>query len=157
MAHSPRKIHFFIRIPQKPCLDNLQGRAYSMRETAAGRLLLCGLRAIIQVYRGVSIKEYYGERKNQSVADLVPRGIYGGTDRLHYVLSFATHWKNGAQSSARSQAVMQLVNSALAKVHLGPLSEHLIRKLAHFFGVCAGRLSADALRPRVHKVFLCAT
>ena len=27
---------------------------------------------------------------------------------------------------------MQLVNSALAKVHLGPLSEHLIRKLAHF-------------------------
>ena len=27
---------------------------------------------------------------------------------------------------------MQLVNGALAKVHLGPLSEHLIRKLAHF-------------------------
>ena len=102
-----------------------------MRKTAAGRLLLCGLRAIIQVYRGVSIKEYYGKRKNQSVADLVPRGIYGGTDRLHYVyLSQLTG--NGAQSSARSQAVMQLVNSALAKVHLGPLSEHLIRKLAHF-------------------------
>lgn len=56
-----------------------------MRKTAAGRLLLCGLRAIIQVYRGVSIKEYYGKRKNQSVADLVPRGIYGGADRLHYV------------------------------------------------------------------------
>ena len=43
---------------------------------------------------------------------------------------FRNSLENGAQSSARSQAVMQLVNSALAKVHLGPLSEHLIRKLA---------------------------
>ena len=45
---------------------------------------------------------------------------------------FRNSLENGAQSSARSQAVMQLVNSALDKVHLGPLSEHLIRKLAHF-------------------------
>lgn len=45
---------------------------------------------------------------------------------------FRNSLENGAQSSARSQAVMQLGNSALAKVHLGPLSEHLIRKLAHF-------------------------
>ena len=45
---------------------------------------------------------------------------------------FRNSLENGAQSSARSQAVMQLVNSALAKVHLGPVSEHLIRKLAHF-------------------------
>ena len=45
---------------------------------------------------------------------------------------FRNSLENGAQSSARSQAVMQLVNSALAKVHLGPLSEHTIRKLAHF-------------------------
>lgn len=66
---------------------------------------------------------------------------------------FRNSLENGAQSSARSQAVMQLVNGALAKVHLGPLSEHLIRKLAHFFGVCAGGLSADALHPRVHKAF----
>ena len=58
---------------------------------------------------------------------------------------FRNSLENGAQSSARSQAVMQLVNGALAKVHLGPLSEHLIRKLAHF--------SADALHPRVHKAF----
>ena len=36
---------------------------------------------------------------------------------------FRNSLENGAQSSARSQAVMQLVNSALAKVHLGPLSE----------------------------------
>ena len=66
------------------------------------------------------------------MADLVPRGIYGGADRLHYMFIFRNSLENGAQSSARSQAVMQLVNSALAKVHLGPLSEHLIRKLAHF-------------------------
>ncbi|MDD6319988.1 MAG: VanZ family protein [Oscillospiraceae bacterium] len=38
----------------------------------------------------------------------------------------------GSVSSARSQAVMQKVNSVLAKVHLGPLSQHTIRKLAHF-------------------------
>ena len=96
------------------------------------------------------------EKKNQSVADLVPRGIYGGTDRLHYVYLSQLTGKR-CPVVRTHQAVMQLVNSALAKVHLGPLSEHLIRKLAHFFGVCAGRLSADALRPRVHKVFLCAT
>ena len=102
-----------------------------MRKTAAGRLLLCGLRAIIQVYRGVSIKEYYGKRKNQSVADLVPRGIYGGTDRLHYVYLSQLTGKR-CPVVRTHQAVMQLVNSALAKVHLGPLSEHLIRKLAHF-------------------------
>ena len=35
-------------------------------------------------------------------------------------------------TSARSQAVMAYVNDLLAKVHLGPLSEHTIRKLAHF-------------------------
>ncbi|MGN0652650.1 MAG: VanZ family protein [Gemmiger sp.] len=38
----------------------------------------------------------------------------------------------GSVSSARSQAVMQKVNAVLAKVNLGPLSQHTIRKLAHF-------------------------
>lgn len=45
---------------------------------------------------------------------------------------FHNSLETGAESSARSQAVMQMVNSFLAKLHLGPLSEHLIRKLAHF-------------------------
>ena len=45
---------------------------------------------------------------------------------------FHNSLETGAESSARSQAVMQMVNSFHAKLHLGPLSEHLIRKLAHF-------------------------
>ncbi len=38
----------------------------------------------------------------------------------------------GALSSARSQAIMAKINAILARVDLGPLSEHTIRKLAHF-------------------------
>lgn len=35
-------------------------------------------------------------------------------------------------SSSRSQSMMLRVNQMLGRVHLGPLSEHTIRKLAHF-------------------------
>lgn len=35
-------------------------------------------------------------------------------------------------SSARSHEVMQKLNELLARVNLGPLSEHVVRKLAHF-------------------------
>lgn len=45
---------------------------------------------------------------------------------------FHNSLENGAESSARSQAVMVMVNNALAKLHLGPLSEHFVRKAAHF-------------------------
>ena len=45
---------------------------------------------------------------------------------------FHNSLETGTESSARSQAVMVMVNNFLAKLHLGPLSEHLIRKLAHF-------------------------
>ncbi|EFB77152.1 VanZ family protein [Subdoligranulum variabile] len=45
---------------------------------------------------------------------------------------FRNSLQTGAQSSARSQAVMQAVNETLGKVHLGPVSEHVIRKTAHF-------------------------
>lgn len=45
---------------------------------------------------------------------------------------FRNSLQTGAQSSLRSQAVMQAVNEALYKVHLDPMSEHTIRKLAHF-------------------------
>lgn len=45
---------------------------------------------------------------------------------------FRNSMETGTVSSARSQAVMAYVNDLLAKVHLGPLSEHTIRKLAHF-------------------------
>ena len=45
---------------------------------------------------------------------------------------FHNSLQSGAESSLRSQAVMQAVNETLGKVHLGPLSEHTIRKMAHF-------------------------
>lgn len=45
---------------------------------------------------------------------------------------FRNSLQSGAESAARSQAVMQTVNGVLGKVGLGPLSEHLIRKSAHF-------------------------
>ena len=43
---------------------------------------------------------------------------------------FRNSLETGAQSSMRSQELMALLNEG--KVHLGPLSEHTIRKLAHF-------------------------
>lgn len=45
---------------------------------------------------------------------------------------FRNSLQTGAESSLRSQAVMMKVNETLGRVHLGPLSEHLIRKIAHF-------------------------
>ena len=45
---------------------------------------------------------------------------------------FRNSLETGAQSSMRSQELMALLNKLLGKVHLGPLSEHTIRKLAHF-------------------------
>ena len=45
---------------------------------------------------------------------------------------FHNSLQSGAESSLRSQAVMQAVNETLGKMHLGPLSEHTIRKMAHF-------------------------
>ena len=45
---------------------------------------------------------------------------------------FRNSLETGAQSSMRSQELMAVLNELLGKVHLGPLSEHTIRKLAHF-------------------------
>lgn len=45
---------------------------------------------------------------------------------------FRNSLQTGAESSLRSQAAMQAVNDLLARLRLGPLSEHIIRKLAHF-------------------------
>lgn len=45
---------------------------------------------------------------------------------------FRNSLETGAQSSVRSQELMALFNKLLGKVHLGLLSEHTIRKLAHF-------------------------
>lgn len=55
---------------------------------------------------------------------------------LGLVCSVAFIFQNSMQiaeaSSARSQQAMQRLNSALKALALGPLSEHTVRKLAHF-------------------------
>ena len=48
------------------------------------------------------------------------------------VFIFRNSLQVAAVSSDRSYQVMKIVNSVLAKVNLGPLSQHVIRKLAHF-------------------------
>lgn len=45
---------------------------------------------------------------------------------------FANSLELARESSARSQEIMRLLNDLLARVGLGPLSEHTVRKLAHF-------------------------
>nr|WP_317401972.1 VanZ family protein [uncultured Gemmiger sp.] len=48
------------------------------------------------------------------------------------VFIFRNSLQAGALSSARSHEVMRIMNNLLGKVGLGPLSEHTVRKLAHF-------------------------
>ena len=55
-------------------------------------------------------------------------------------------------SSARSHEVMQKINAILAHLNIGPLSEHVVRKLAHF-RVHAGRLPAYALPAGLYPPF----
>lgn len=49
---------------------------------------------------------------------------------------FSNSLEAGAISSARSQAVMRYMNAVLERIGLGPLSEHSVRKLAHFAEYC---------------------
>ena len=49
---------------------------------------------------------------------------------------FGNSLEVATESSARSQHVMHLFNAVLERVGLGPLSEHTIRKLAHFAEYC---------------------
>lgn len=48
------------------------------------------------------------------------------------VFIFRNSLQEGYFSSERSQAVMRALNHLLDKANLGPLSEHTVRKLAHF-------------------------
>ena len=48
------------------------------------------------------------------------------------VFIFRNSLQAGDLSSARSQSVMQMLNELLGRVGLGPLSQHTVRKLAHF-------------------------
>lgn len=49
---------------------------------------------------------------------------------------FSNSLEAGPISSARSQAVMRYMNAVLDRIGLGPLSEHSVRKLAHFAEYC---------------------
>lgn len=49
---------------------------------------------------------------------------------------FSNSLEIGPESSARSQAVMRYLNAILDRIGLGPVSEHTIRKLAHFAEYC---------------------
>ena len=49
---------------------------------------------------------------------------------------FSNSLEIGPESSARSQAVMRYMNAILDRIGLGPVSEHTIRKLAHFAEYC---------------------
>ena len=49
---------------------------------------------------------------------------------------FGNSLQIATESSARSQAAMVHINAILSRIGLGPLSEHTIRKLAHFAEYC---------------------
>lgn len=49
---------------------------------------------------------------------------------------FSNSLESGAISSERSQAVMHYMNAILDRIGLGPVSEHSVRKLAHFAEYC---------------------
>jgi len=48
------------------------------------------------------------------------------------VFIFRNSIEPGQLSSLRSRAVMEKINALLSKVHINPLAEHTVRKLAHF-------------------------
>ena len=71
------------------------------------------------------------------------------------VFIFRNSLQVAAVSSDRSYQVMKIVNSVLARVNLGPLSQHVIRKLAHFceYGVLGMILGALALLWKTPSAF----
>lgn len=45
---------------------------------------------------------------------------------------FCNSMRSAGDSTAQSSIVLKIANQLLASVHLGPVSEHIVRKLAHF-------------------------
>ena len=64
------------------------------------------------------------------------RGIFTIAVAGCILFIFGNSMQIGAVSSARSQVAMQLINGLLGRIHLGPLTEHFIRKMAHFAEYC---------------------
>ena len=72
------------------------------------------------------------EREKTSPWLIVFRVIFTAALIACIAFIFRNSMESGTVSSARSQAGMVYINNLLARVHLGPLSEHTVRKLAHF-------------------------
>ena len=72
------------------------------------------------------------EREKTSPWLIVFRVIFTAALIACIAFIFRNSMESGTVSSARSQAVMVYINNLLGRVHLGPLSEHTVRKLAHF-------------------------
>ena len=72
------------------------------------------------------------EKEKTSPLLIVFRVIFTAALIACIAFIFRNSLETGAASSVRSQQVMQAVNHLLARVNLGPVSEHLIRKMAHF-------------------------
>ena len=72
------------------------------------------------------------EREKTSPWLIVFRVIFTAALIACIAFIFRNSMESGTVSSARSQAVMVYINNLLARVHLGPLSEHTVPKLAHF-------------------------
>ena len=72
------------------------------------------------------------EKEKTSPLLIVIRVIFTAALIACIAFIFRNSLETGAASSVRSQQVMQAVNHLLARVNLGPVSEHLIRKMAHF-------------------------
>lgn len=72
------------------------------------------------------------EREKTSPWLIVFRVIFTAALIACIAFIFRNSMESGTVSSARSQAVMVYINNLLGRIHLGPLSEHTVRKLAHF-------------------------
>lgn len=72
------------------------------------------------------------EREKTSPWLIVFRVIFTAALIACIAFIFRNSMESGTVSSARSQAVMVYINNLVGRVHLGPLSEHTVRKLAHF-------------------------
>lgn len=72
------------------------------------------------------------QTKNNNLWQIALRIVFTVALLACIAFIFRNSLQEGTLSSARSRAVMEKINEILSVVHLGPLSEHLVRKLAHF-------------------------
>lgn len=72
------------------------------------------------------------QTKNNNLWQIALRIVFTVALLACIAFIFRNSLQEGTLSSARSRAVMEKINEILSAVHLGPVSEHIVRKLAHF-------------------------